>query len=484
MDASLFSSCALVGILAAGMGCWLVKKRLPPLVMPFGLLPEEMRERITRRKLCWRGTALAAFALAAATLFSGLPRGVTVLCVCVGFFCQYKVFCLRRRYPMSAVFRNGVSDLPDRPAAINKRRTTMKGWKSLFRLMATCALLACFAGASFAAAPVKMKTAWMDEHETFLIWYAKEKGWDKAEGLDLHLGYFESGMAILNALPAGEWVIAGVGGVPAVIGNVRFDTYVVLNGNDESLTNAVMVRPDSPILKTKGYNKNFPDVYGDPKDIKGKTILCTTVSSAHFALSHWLNVLGLKDSDVVIKNMDQAQALAAFSTGIGDAVVLWAPHMYAGEEKGWKVVGTPKTCKQGLPIDIIADKKFADKNPELVAKFLRVYLRAINMLQKESLEKLVPDYRRFFLEWAGNQYSAEMALKDLQTHPVFNYAEQIALFDTAKGPSTAQKWHTEIARFFTETGRITKDDLKKVESAQYCTDKFLKQVKQPIPAYK
>jgi NitT/TauT family transport system substrate-binding protein/sulfonate transport system substrate-binding protein len=106
------------------------------------------------------------------------------------------------------------------------------------------------------------------------------------------------------------------------------------------------------------------------------------------------------------------------------------------------------------------------------------------MLQKEPLESLVPEYRRFFLEWAGNQYSAEMALKDLQTHPVFNYAEQTALFDAGKGPSTAQKWHTEIARFFTATGRITKDDLKKVESATYCTDTFLKQVQQPIPAHK
>jgi len=360
----------------------------------------------------------------------------------------------------------------------------MKVLKRVLWLLATCVLPVCLVGPAFAAAPVKMKTAWMDEHETFLPWYAKEKGWDKEEGLELDLGYFDSGMAILTALPAGEWVIAGVGAVPAMMGNLRYDTYTVLIGNDESLTNAVMVRPDSPILKTKGYNKNFPDVYGDPKDIKGKTILCTTVSSAHFALSHWLRALGLKDSDVVIQNMDQAQALAAFSTGIGDAVVLWAPHMYAGEEKGWKVVGTPQTCKQGLPIDIIADKKFADANPELVAKFLRVYLRAVNMLQKEPLEKLVPEYRRFFLEWAGKQYSAELALKDLQTHPVFNHQEQIALFDTSKGPSTVQKWHTEIARFFTENGRITQDDLKKVESAAYCTDTFLKQVKLPIPAHK
>lgn len=356
--------------------------------------------------------------------------------------------------------------------------------KKLLVWLGMTLLLTSMAGLAVAAGPVKMKTAWMDEHETFLMWYAKEKGWDKEEGLDIDLGYFDSGMAILTALPAGEWVIAGVGAVPAMMGNLRYDTYTILIGNDESITNAVLVRPDSPIAKTKGWNKDFPEVYGDPKDVKGKEFLCTTVSSAHFALSHWLRVLGLKDSDVVIKNMDQAQALAAYTTGIGDGVGLWAPHMYKGQEHGWQVVGTPKSCKQGLPIDIVADKKFADKNPELVAKLIRIYLRAVNMLQNEPLESLVPEYRRFFLEWAGKEYSPEMALLDLQTHPVFNYDEQIALFDASQGPSTAQRWHTEIARFFTETGRITKEDLKKVESAEYCTDKFLRLVRTPVPAYK
>ncbi|MDR0338896.1 MAG: ABC transporter substrate-binding protein [Desulfovibrio sp.] len=356
--------------------------------------------------------------------------------------------------------------------------------KKLLSALSTALVLVLFAGSAMAADLYKMKTAWMDEHETFLIWYAKEKGWDKEEGLDIDLGYFDSGMAILTALPAGEWVIAGIGAVPAMMGNLRYDTYTILIGNDESYTNAVMVRADSQILKTKGYNKDFPEVYGNPKDVKGKEFLCTTVSSAHFALSHWLNVLGLKDSDVVIKNMDQAQALAAFSTGIGDGVGLWAPHMYAGQDKGWKIVGTPNSCGQGLPIDIVADKKFADANPELVAKFLRIYLRSVDMLQKEAPENLVPEYRRFFLEWAGKEYTPEMALIDLQTHPVFNYSEQVALMDASGGPSTAQKWHTEIARFFTETGRITKDDLKKVESATYVTDTFLKKVQLPIPGYK
>ncbi len=335
-----------------------------------------------------------------------------------------------------------------------------------------------------AADLVKLPTAWMDEHETFLIWYAKEKGWDKAEGLDIDVQYFSSGMDILNALPSGSWVFAGMGGVPAMMGNLRYGTSVIAIGNDESMTNAVLVRADSPIAKVKGWNKDYPEVYGSPETIKGKTFLTTTVSSAHYALSSWLKVFGLTDADVTIKNMDQAQALAAFDNSIGDGVALWAPHMYAGEAKGWKIAGDLQKCKVGNPIVLIADTKYAEANPEVVAKFLRVYLRSVNMMQKEPLENLIADYQRFFLEWAGKNYTKQLCLTDMKTHPVFNLEQQLALFDDSKGASTAQQWQAAIAKFFNSVGSINNDELAKVGSGTYATGKYLKLITGPIPGYK
>ena len=249
-------------------------------------------------------------------------------------------------------------------------------------------------------------------------------------------------------------------------------------------TNALLLRPDSPILKTKGYNKDYPEVYGHPDDVRGKTFLITTMSSPHFTLSHWLRVLGLKESDVTIKNIDQAQGLAAFDSGIGDGVCLWAPHMFFGMDKGWKVAGTPNTCGVGLPTVLMGDKKFCDANPELVAKFLRVFLRSANMLQKETPESLAPEYCRFFQEFVGKSFTPEMAALDIKTHPVFNLEEQLALFDGSKGQSKAAKWMADIAEFFASVGRITPDELKVVKDGSYATDKFLKLVKQPIPDYK
>lgn len=329
--------------------------------------------------------------------------------------------------------------------------------------------------------PFVLNTSWQPEHETFVVWYAKQKGWDKEEGIDIKMNYFDSGMAQWEALPAGQWVLGGLGGVPMVVGAIRHGAYLIAIGNDESTTNAVMVRPNSPILKAKGWNKKYPEVYGRPDLIKGKTILVTTVSSGHYAMSQWLKVFGLQDKDAVIKNMDQAQAVAAFESGVGDMVVLWAPQMFVGMGKGWKVAGDVKSCGAALPIVLTGDKKFCDAHPDIVAKFLRVYFRGINLIKRDGL-KLLPEYKRFYKEWAGMEMTDEMARKDFEMHPVFTYAEQLKMFKKpAQGDSTVEVWQRTITESFTTLGRFKPAERDKALQTPYITDKFLKMVKQPIP---
>ncbi len=48
--------------------------------------------------------------------------------------------------------------------------------------------------AASAAPLTKIRTAWMDSYETFAMWYAKEKGWDKEAGLDIDILFFDSGI--------------------------------------------------------------------------------------------------------------------------------------------------------------------------------------------------------------------------------------------------------------------------------------------------
>lgn len=349
--------------------------------------------------------------------------------------------------------------------------------KFLCMALAAFMLLSVSARTASTAELVEVPTAWLDEHETFLMWYAVEKGWDVEAGLKIKMQLFSSGADILNALPSGKWVYAGMGAVPAMLGNLRYGTTIIALGNDESRCNVVLVRPDSPIAKVKGWNKEHPNVLGSPETVRGKTFLVTTVSSAHYALSAWLETLGLTDSDIAIKNMDQAQALAAFENNIGDGVGLWAPHMFVAMDKGAVLAADMKMLGKGNPIVLVADTRYAEKQPDVTARFLSVYLRAVKMFKETSPEMLVSEYQRFHREFVGKDYDATLALKDLQYHPVFDLQQQLSLFDDSKGPSQVQKWQADIAAYFSSIGRITAEEAKKVADGKYATNAYLKLVK-------
>ena len=359
----------------------------------------------------------------------------------------------------------------------------MKRWFKVLTSSLAVVLFITFSCAAFAAAPVKLRTAWLDEHEAFLVWYAKEKGWDKEEGLDIEMLLFSSGMAQLNALPAGEWVLAGTGAVPGMMGALRYGTYTIAVTNDESYTNALLLRPDSRYSRPKATTKTirkYTDIRTTCAARRSSSPPCPPPLHPE-PLAPRARPQGKRRNH---QEHRSAQGLAAFDSGIGDGVCLWAPHMFFGMDKAGRSPEPPIPAAWACPPCSWATRSSATPTPELVAKFLRVFLRSANMLQKETPESLAPEYCRFFQEFVGKSFTPEMAALDIKTHPVFNLEEQLALFDGSKGQSKAAKWMADIAEFFASVGRITPDELKVVKDGSYATDKFLKLVKQPIPDYK
>jgi ABC-type nitrate/sulfonate/bicarbonate transport system substrate-binding protein len=320
---------------------------------------------------------------------------------------------------------------------------------------------------------VDLKMCWQPEHSTYMMWIANEKGWAKEVGLKPEFVYFDSGMAQMEALPAKQWVVGGTGGVPMLVGAMRYGAYMIGIANDDSTSNAVMVRPDSPILKSKGAVAGFPETFGTADAVRGKTVLVTTVSSGHFALSTWLKRLGLTDKDVVIKNMDQGQMLAAFDSGIGDIAVLWAPGMFTGMNKGWKVVNRDSQKGANQLNVLVADKKFADENPEVVARFLKAYFKGIDHMKAEDV-KLAGGFVKFLNDWAGVKISEQEASMDIAGRTIYTLEEQLKLFDASAGPSEVDKWLGNAASFFVEQGKFKKEEMDKTLKSGFVTDKFLK----------
>ncbi|MEU8698379.1 ABC transporter substrate-binding protein [Streptomyces sp. NPDC048680] len=124
---------------------------------------------------------------------------------------------------------------------------------------------------------------------------------------------FTSGPPLLEAVNAGAVDIGGVGNTPPVFAAGAGSKVVVVGAtHGSSAGEAIVVPKDSPLR--------------GPARLKGASIAVAQGSSAHFQLISSLRKAGLRLSDVKLKYLQPADALAAFSRGKVDAWAIWDPY--------------------------------------------------------------------------------------------------------------------------------------------------------------
>lgn len=316
----------------------------------------------------------------------------------------------------------------------------------------------------------QLQTAWIGEHESFLVWYAKQKGWDKEVGLDIRMLRFGSGEKIVSTQGQYDWAIAGCGAVPVLMTEQNSQFYVIGVGNDESDTTAIYVRPDSPILKTE--IPGHRGVYGSADTVRGRVVLCPEGTSAHYLLNTWLHLLGLNEKDVTIKDVLPGPAVDMFSKNFGEIIAIWAPATYAAERKGYKVAALSSACGARQPILLLASRTFADAHPEQVRAFLRMYTRVVDTMREAGPEAFVNDYVRFNKTWAQRTLTREEAAEDLRIHPIYTLDEQVELFHPEGGQ--LRPWLRGITAFYGQAGRMSPDRIARVNELSFLNDDFLK----------
>lgn len=84
------------------------------------------------------------------------------------------------------------------------------------------------------------------------------------------------------------------------------------------------------------------------------------------------------------------------------------------------------------------------------------------------------DYVRFYKEWTGRELTPEMAVADIQSHPVFTLDEQLAMF--APGGSV-QKALNEIVDFSISHGSFTPEQIDKMKGKTQVAARFLEAIK-------
>lgn len=274
------------------------------------------------------------------------------------------------------------------------------------------------------------------------FYVATEKKWWEELGLKPNFSTFPAGAPQVAAAQAKSWDVGGAGSVPAVLGAARFGLVTIGITNDESKANALYVRAGK-----------YAELSKDPAKMRGDKILITTNSTADYAAQGCLKKWGLSKSDVQFVNLGQAQIISAITSGNGDIAGVWAPNTYTLEEKdGAKYLCSGADTGAIVPGALIARADYVKENPEAVAKFLAVYLRAWTWIKTHHKEAVA--MMKTFYAQGGVEISDQAAETEFSTRPIFLLDQQLAIMDRSKGASEVDSWFTNIAEFMKGNGTI------------------------------
>ncbi len=285
---------------------------------------------------------------------------------------------------------------------------------------------------------------------------AEEKGWWKEMGLKVTITNFPAGAPQIAA--SKSWDVGYTGSVPAVLGAVRFGLHTIAFSDDQSATNALYVR-----------GPNADAIIKNPASLKGGTVFLTGNSTVDLAARSCLQKFGLAKGDVTVRSMGQAEIIAAMSSGSADVGGLWAPNTYTVEEKaGAKYLCSGKDTGTMVPGNLVVRADWAKENPQLVARFLAVYLRAQRSLAANRPEALAVMKRHYAV--GGVNISEAAMNKEFDTRPTFDLAGQLTTF--SRGGKADSAMNT-IAAFMKEVGSLRADEALP-DPRTYVTDEYLK----------
>jgi ABC-type nitrate/sulfonate/bicarbonate transport systems, periplasmic components len=257
------------------------------------------------------------------------------------------------------------------------------------------------------AKSVKIRVGTMPNHIGVPIQYAKDNGLYEKAGLDVDVILFPTGAPINEALSAEQIDLAG-SGMASVFALASGDCYWLGDTVKTVDGLGVYVRPDSPVLKEKGNVPGRPNIYGSKETVKGLTVLGALGTSDQFETVCWAQCFGLTGNDVQMLNMDRGPAVQAFKTGQGDAIACGGPpYNYELEAAGFIEAGD-LTDVSGITISdgLLGRKKFIDKYPDEVQKFIEVTYQVIDQLY--ASDAMLADYGIKFYNANGKDYSKSM----------------------------------------------------------------------------
>ncbi len=210
------------------------------------------------------------------------------------------------------------------------------------------------------------------------MWLAEDQGFFKNHGLDVTCVFTGSGSVTSQALVAGEARLASTSVGPTAGAVGAGADLVILAGLIHILPYQFWVHPQ----------------VRQPADLKGKRVAISTFGSgSHLAAEVALQQLGLdpaRDKIAIIQVGQQPERVAALISGRIDATALDPGFAQAAKDKGLTMMlNMTKADVPYLNTVIVASRRYARENPQLIESFLKGVADGLAFLPNQANEKAV-----------------------------------------------------------------------------------------------
>ena len=243
------------------------------------------------------------------------------------------------------------------------------GWLKLSAVAATVAVGATLAHAAAESKSIRVGLQSVPPDEVYT-----SKDWGARYKLKVDHASFSSGADILKAFIAGR-VDVGNGGSGRLVTMAAQQPelfYIVAANQYGGDRYGVMVAKDSPIKTVQ--------------ELKGKKIGAVTGSGTYSTFRVYLDKSGLKESDFQIVNMKVEDLRAAVQQGIIDGAVAWEPHVAIAETMGVVRRIQSMAGVNDSPNFVLVNRKFADANPEAVARYIATLIDLGELITNDPKE--------------------------------------------------------------------------------------------------
>jgi ABC-type nitrate/sulfonate/bicarbonate transport system substrate-binding protein len=211
--------------------------------------------------------------------------------------------------------------------------------------------------------PTKITYAMPITVAAIVPYVALEKGFWKAEGLDVKPQMFSAGRLALDALLAKSTEVMSVSETPLM--------HAILQGNEIYIVATVTEHQEVKLIARRDHGIQVP------ADLRGKRVASLPGTNSDYFMYEFLEKNGIPLNEVKVTNMAPPDMVTALIKGDIDAYFAWEPHIYYAQKQLPKesIVFPAGDLYYGRHC-VAMNKEFVRSHPEVVEKLIRGFLRA------------------------------------------------------------------------------------------------------------